>query len=616
LKILGISAYYHDSAAAIIVDSKIVAAAEEERFTRIKHDSEFPVNAIKYCLEESGVQLTDIDAVVFYEKPFLKFERLLESYFWTAPFGIHSFVKSMPTWFNEKLFIKQRILKRLKKLEGKVPKDLRLLFPEHHLSHASSAFFTAPFDEAAILTIDGVGEWTTASISIGEGNSIQLLKEMRFPHSVGLLYSAFTFFLGFKVNSGEYKLMGLAGYGNSLDESTQKYVTLIKSKLITLHDDGSIELNMNYFSFLTSLRMVQPKKWEALFGLKKREEGDEFNQNHANLAIAIQKVTEEIVLKLASEAKRLTGSHNLCISGGVALNCVSNGNLERSGLFDQIYVYPASGDSGGALGAALTVDHIYFDRPKTSETGNIRGSLLGPNISNEEIESIINQHDISINQLDEDELNSTVASALADGKVVARCTGRMEFGPRALGNRSILGDPRVADMQMRINQKVKNRESFRPFAPAILQNDASTYFDLKQNSPYMLMVHTIKDAYKIPLPSDFSTFSIKEKLLFNKSIFPAISHADHSSRLQTVDGTSNPEFYKLLLAFKDKTDCPLLINTSFNERGEPIVRTAREAFDCFMRTDIDFLILNNYLFDKKKLKHLDPDQFITIFDRD
>jgi carbamoyltransferase len=616
LKILGISAFYHDSAAAIIVDGIIIAAAEQERFSRIKHDSKFPKEAINFCLKEAEISLAEIDAVVFYEKPFLKFERLLESYFWTAPKGLRSFAKSMPNWFSEKLFIKQRIFKQLKKIDLKVPKDLKILFPEHHLSHAASAYYSSPFQDAAILTIDGVGEWTTASISHGKGNSIELIKEMHFPNSVGLLYSAFTYFLGFKVNSGEYKLMGLAGYGNLDDHATKSYIELIKEKLVTIYEDGSIQLNMRYFSFLTSMRMVHPKKWESIFGMNKRTEAEPFDQRHANLALAIQLVTEEIVLKLAEEAKRITRSDNICLSGGVALNCVANGRLERARVFKEIYIFPASGDSGGALGAALAVDHIYFNRPKTVDTGNLMGSLLGPSIDNEEILQIIKKYELTIKQVSNEKLFATIAQDLNEGRVIAWCQGRMEYGPRALGNRSILGDPRVADMQLRINQKVKKRESFRPFAPAILKEQAARYFELDADSPYMLLVHPIKEEYRSPLPSDFSKHTIKEKLLFNKSDFPAISHADYSSRIQTVSGEENPDFRQLLEHFYALSGCPMLINTSFNERGEPIVRTAADAFGCFMRTDIDVLVLNNYIFDKKELTYLDASQFIAIFEND
>ena len=616
LKILGISAYYHDSAASLIVNGEIIAAAEEERFSRIKHDSSFPLNAISFCLACANLTIGDIDQVVFYEKPFLKFERILESYFRTAPFGLKSFVKSMPTWFSEKLFIKQKITKQLRKLDKTNKKDFVILFPEHHLSHSASAFFTSPFETSAILTIDGVGEWTTASISHGKGNGIELIKELRFPHSVGLLYSAFTYFLGFKVNSGEYKLMGLAGYGNKSDLSTSKYVSTIKSELIQLFDDGSIELNMNFFSFQTSLKMVKAKDWELLFGIIKRLPEDDFSQEHANLALAIQIVTEEIVSKLSKHAKELTGEENLCIAGGVGLNCVSNGNLERSGIFKSIFIFPASGDSGGALGASLAVDYIHNNRKRIPTLDPMKGSLLGSDISNSEIEVILSKYEIELEAQSDRSLLSIISEELSNGKVIARCCGRMEYGPRALGNRSILGDPRVKDMQLRINQLVKKRESFRPFAPVILESETHKFFDIKEASPYMLRVHPMREEFLHNLPPDFDSFSIKDKLKFEKSIFPAISHADHSSRLQTVDAVTNPKFHDLLSAFFNQTGCPMLINTSFNERGEPIVRTATEAFECFMRTDIDILVLNNYIFDKKALTTLDPARFMTTFEDD
>lgn len=494
-KILGISAFYHDSAAAVIVENKIIAAAQEERFTREKHTPNFPVNAIKYCLEEAGLEIDELDAVVFYDKPLLKFERLLETYYAFAPRGLFSFLKAIPVWLNEKMFLKKQIYDGLAKISDYNKQKLRLLFPEHHLSHAASAFYPSPFKKAAILTIDGVGEWCTASIALGLDEKISILKEMKFPHSVGLLYSAFTYYLGFTVNSGEYKLMGLAPYGNPNDAETDKFVKLIKAEIVDIKEDGSIWLNQKYFSYATGLRMVDEKRWKNLFGFERRLPEDELVQKHCNLALAIQKVTEEIVIKMALEAKRITNADNLCLAGGVALNCVANGKLLEEKIFKQIYIQPAAGDAGGALGAALAVNYLYFGNQRiTNESADsMNGSYLGPEYSEHEIiatnKKVKAQYKkySDFNQLAED-----VAQYISNGAVVGWFQGRMEFGPRALGNRSILGDPRNPEMQKKLNLKIKYREGFRPFAPSVLSEDVNDYFELSEASPYMLIVSPVK----------------------------------------------------------------------------------------------------------------------------
>lgn len=600
MNILGISAYYHDSAAALVIDGRIIAAAQEERFTRKKHDAGFPTNAVKYCLSESGLSLHDIDHVVFYDKPFLKFERLLETYYGSAPRGLVSFINSMPVWMKEKLFLKQELIDALNEIEPVKDMGKRLLFPEHHLSHAASAFYPSPFEEAAILTIDGVGEWATLSICHGKGNQIEVLKELRFPHSIGLLYSAFTYFLGFRVNSGEYKLMGLAPYGNSDDPQVQHFKELIYKHLIAAAPDGSIHMHQQYFTYATGLRMVPDKKWAKLFGFPRREPTDELQLHHCNLGLAIQQVTEELVLRIVHTAKALTGSNNLCYAGGVALNCVANGKMQNAGIFQNIFIQPAAGDAGGALGAALAAYHIFKGHDRTVANGldGMQGSYLGPGLPESDIIALQSQYQAHSEKLGVETLYPKVASLLAEGNVVGWVQGRMEFGPRALGARSILGDPRNAEMQKKLNLKIKYRESFRPFAPAVLAEDVAEYFDYKGISPYMLLVHPVKKGRCLLLPDNYSELPLREKLYHLRSDLPSITHIDFSARIQTVHRETNPAFYDLLKAFKTLTGNSVLVNTSFNVRGEPIVCTAEDAYRCFMRTDMDYLVINDYLFAK------------------
>lgn len=598
--ILGISAYYHDAAAAIIKDGVIIAAAQEERFTRIKHDESFPVNAIAFCLKEAAIEIDDLDVVVFYDKPFLKFERILETYIAYAPRGFLSFLKAIPIWIKDKLFLKKKIKDELDKLGVYDKRKLKLLFTDHHLSHAASAYYPSSFTDAAVLTIDGVGEWTTTSIYKAEDNTLIALKEMHFPHSVGLLYSAFTYFLGFKVNSGEYKLMGLAPYGNAGNEQTEHYKKIIKEKLCTIYDDGSIFLEQKYFSYGSGFKMISDSKWQQLFGMAKRQPDDSIEQQHCNLALAIQQVTEEIVIKLAIHAKAITGSNNLCLAGGVALNCVANGRLQELNIFDNIYIQPAAGDAGGALGAALAAYHIYFDQPKnaTIEYDTMQGSYLGPSFTNEQIIYDCKKNKLQYEVQEDEALNKNVAAQLANGKVVGWFKGKMEFGPRALGNRSILADPRNAEMQQKLNLKIKFREGFRPFAPAVLAEQVSVIFKTDQPSPYMLMVTQVKD--QNTLPADYATFSLTQKLQFAKSNLPAITHADGSARIQTVHKNTNAHFWNLINEFYQRTNCPLLVNTSFNVRGEPIVCTPVEAIDCFLNTGMDILVMENIVLEKEK----------------
>jgi len=602
-KVLGISAFYHDSAAAIVVDGVTVAAVQEERFTRKKHTPEFPVESIKYCLEETGFGIDELDAVVFYDKPLLKFERLLQTYYAFAPKGLISFLKAIPVWLSEKMFLKKLIFDGLKEVGAYQKKQLKLLFPEHHLSHAASAFFPSPFEEAAILTIDGVGEWCTASIGMGSGTSIKILKELEFPHSVGLLYSAFTYYLGFKVNSGEYKLMGLAPYGNPEAEETQRLIAQIKKELVDIKQDGSIWLNQRYFNYATGLKMVHEKKWLQLFGIKRREEEANIEQSHCNLAFAIQQVTEEIVLRMAREAKRITGLNNLCMAGGVALNCVANGKLLKSGIFENLYIQPAAGDSGGALGAAMAASHMYFDveRKSSSEKDQLNGTYLGPEFSDKEIELMSRKTKANYRKYESfEELINLTAKYISDGNAVGWFQGRMEFGPRALGNRSILGDPTNPEMQKKLNVKIKQREGFRPFAPSVLKEDASQYFDIETDSPYMLLTASVKDSRRNTLPSNYTALSLWDKLYCQRSDIQSVTHTDFSARLQTVDSSTNPRYAALIEAFKKETGYGLLINTSFNVRGEPIVCTPFDAYRCFMCTEMDYLVIGNYLFDKQK----------------
>lgn len=601
MKILGISAFYHDSAAAIIKDGKIIAAAQEERFTRKKHDPGFPKNAIEYCLLYSGLTLDKLDYIVFYDKPLLKFERLLETYYGFAPKGVRSFITSMTVWMREKVFLKKLIYDELKQIDSYDKKKVNLLFPEHHLSHAASAFYPSPFEESAILTIDGVGEWATASIGYGSGNSIKTIKELQFPHSLGLLYSAFTYFLGFKVNSGEYKLMGLAPYGNPNSDQVKEFIKTIKTELIDIKDDGSIWLNQKYFNYATGLRMVYDDKWEELFGIAKRESESEFEQKHSNLALAIQKITEEVVLKMAAEAKKLTNSKNLCLAGGVALNCVANGKILESELFDEVFIQPASGDAGGSLGCALAANFIYNNGERKSPElfDHMEGSYLGPEYSDLDIELMTRKFNAVFTKYEDiNSLSEDVAKVIADANVVGWHQGRMEFGPRALGNRSILGDPSNPEMQKKINLKIKYRESFRPFAPSVLAEDAKDYFKIKNNSDYMLIVADINPDRQKKVPENYWEMPMKERLYTTRSDVQSITHVDFSGRVQTVHKETNERYWLLLREFKKITGHGLLINTSFNVRGEPIVCDPEDSYRCFMRTEMDYLVIGNYVFRK------------------
>ncbi|MEQ9310094.1 MAG: carbamoyltransferase [Balneolaceae bacterium] len=601
MNILGISAFYHDSAACLVQNGKIVAAAQEERFTRKKHDESFPVHAATYCLEFAGLNIYELDAIVFYDKPFLKFERLLETYLSFAPKGIRSFIVAIPVWLKEKMFLKKLIYDELKKVGDYEKKEINLLFPEHHLSHAASAFYPSKFDEAAILTIDGVGEWATASICHGKGKDITILKELQFPHSLGLLYSAFTYFLGFKVNSGEYKLMGLAPYGNPDSKLLEEYISKIKKELVDIRDDGSIWLNQDYFSYATGLRMVNDKKWENLFGFPRREGEGELQQHEADLALAIQKVTEEIVVKMAAHAKELTGANALCMAGGVALNCVANGKLQNEGIFDEVYIQPAAGDAGGAVGAALAAQYIYFGEERVPDSpDSMQGAFLGPEYHSIDIERSLRKYKPAFNKLTKVQLYSKVAEVLDEGNVVGWFQGRMEFGPRALGGRSIIADPRRTDMQKKLNLKIKYRESFRPFAPSVLAEDVSTYFEMNYDSPYMLMVQPVKKGIQETLPEEYNGMPLREKLAVKRSDFPAITHIDFSARIQTVHKETNPDYWNMISAFKERTGCGMVVNTSFNVRGEPIVNTPEDAYKCFMNTEMDYLVIGEYVFAKEK----------------
>ena len=600
-KILGISAFYHDSSATILVDGKIIAAVQEERFTRIKNTPEFPVQSIQFCLKQSGLTLDELDAVVFYDKPLLKFERLLSTYNAFAPKGLLSFLKSIPVWINEKMFLKKLIYDGLKEVGDYDKKNIKLLFTEHHLAHAASTFFTSPFEKAAILTIDGVGEWCTASIAVGDKNGIQIIKEMEFPHSVGLLYSAFSYFLGFKVNSGEYKLMGLAPYGNPNSRETIEYINTIRENLVDIKSDGSIWLNQDYFTYSTGLKMVNNKKWEKLFGIKRRKDADSINQNHCNLAFAIQLITQEIVVKMATEAKKITGLNDICLAGGVALNCSINGHLLQENLFNSIYVQPAAGDAGGSLGAALAVNYMYFGENRAIDFSEdkMQGAYLGPEFSSRDIETM-NKEMNAVSTKFEDSLvlSDFVASKIAEGKIIGWFQGRMEFGPRALGNRSILGDPRNPKMQKILNEKIKFRESFRPFAPSVLAEKVNEYFNITTSSPYMLFVADVNNERRKPLPQSLFDLPFTDRLNAERSDIHSVTHLDYSSRIQTVHKETNPRFWQLIHSFEKQTNYSLLINTSFNVRGEPIVCSPRDAFKCFMNTDMDYLVIGDYVYNK------------------
>lgn len=600
-QILGISAFYHDSAATLIVEGKIVAAAQEERFTRVKHTPDFPVNAIKYCLEESGLSIDDLDAIVFYDKPLLKFERLLETYYAFAPKGLFSFLKAIPVWLKEKLFLKKMIYDGLKEVEKYDKRQVKLLFSEHHLSHAASSFFVSPYKESAILTIDGVGEWSTSTIGMGTDNSIEIKKELYFPHSVGLLYSAFTYFLGFKVNSGEYKLMGLAPYGNPEAQQTKEFVRSIKTHLVDIKEDGSIWMNQSYFNYATGLRMVKDKKWEQLFSFPKRKAETNLEQKHCNLAMAIQQVTEEIVLKMAKETQRITNAKNLCLAGGVALNCVANGKLLRENIFENIYIQPAAGDAGGAIGAALAIYYMYYNKErKIQPTDQMQGTYLGPEYSNKEIILMSRKAKAVYKKYDDAKtINQLIAQKLSEGNIVGWFQGRMEFGPRALGNRSILGDARNPETQKKLNLKIKYRESFRPFAPSVLYEDTQQYFDLKTASPYMLLVAPVTENRRKKLPENYYNLPLMERLYCERSDIQAVTHLDFSARIQTVHKNTNPKYWALINEFKNQTGFGLLVNTSFNVRGEPIVCTPYDAYRCFMHTEMDYLVINNFVYCKK-----------------
>lgn len=594
MNILGISAYYHDSAACLVSDGQLVAAAQEERFTRKKHDPGFPACAARYCLRAPGLCPADVDYVVFYDKPFSKFERIFETYLAFAPKGFKSFATSMPVWLKDKLFQRTLIAEALNEhLGNDIDWSRRLRFSEHHLSHAASAFFPSPFHEAAVLTMDGVGEWTTTSLAIGKGKDLSVYKEIRFPHSLGLLYSAFTYYIGFKVNSGEYKVMGLAPYGEP------KYVHLIKEHLINIKEDGSFHLDMSFFDYCTGLTMTNGR-FETLFGGPARRPESGLTQREMDLAASIQAVTEEVVLRLAKEIRTTTGQRNLCLAGGVALNCVANGKLMREKLFDNIWIQPASGDAGGAVGAALAAYHLMLEKPRSVHAGDsMNGAYLGPEFSQREIEERLGKAGAVFTAENDEALIDSVAHALVDGKAVGWMQGRMEFGPRALGGRSIIADPRSATVQKQLNLKVKYRESFRPFAPSVLREDVSHWFQLHSDSPYMLLVADVLSTKQLPMSEKQRQLFGIDKLNVVRSEIPAVTHVDYSARVQTVHNTTNPRFHRLISKFKELTGCPVLVNTSFNVRGEPIVCTPEDAFRCFMGTEIEMLAVGNSLLRKE-----------------
>ena len=592
--ILGISAFYHDSAAALIIDGKVVAAAQEERFTRTKHDSSYPFNAVEFVLKYSNLKLSQVDHIVFYEKPFLKFERLLETYVAFAPRGFKSFCKSMPIWLKDKLFQKKILLDELKKHDENFSDEKKLYFSEHHLSHAASAFYPSPFEEAIVLTADGVGEWATTTVAIGKGNKLKILKEIHFPHSLGLLYSAFTYYIGFKVNSGEYKLMGLAPYGEP------RYKSLILDKLLDIKDDGTFMLNQEYFNYSTGLTMTNTK-FDNLFGQKPRDSRNEqITQFHMDIASSIQSVTEDIMIKLTRSLKNEYNISNLCLAGGVALNCVANGKIKNENIFKNLWIQPAAGDAGGALGAALALWHIEQNQiRKINLKDDMKGSYLGPEYLQSEIESQLNELGAKYKVLKEEEVIKNTVNDLTKGKAVGWFQGRMEFGPRALGARSILADARSSGMQKKLNLKVKYRESFRPFAPSVLREDVSEWFHLNSDSPYMLLVSNVEEKKCIEMDSNQKKLFGINQLNIKRSEIPAVTHVDYSARIQTVHQETNPKYYNLLLHFKKGTGCPVIVNTSFNVRGEPIVNTPEDAFNCFMGTELDALAIGNCYLEKK-----------------
>jgi carbamoyltransferase len=611
--ILGISAYYHDSAAALVNEKGILAAAQEERFTRIKHDSAFPVNAVEYCLKEAEATIEDIEQIVFYEKPFLKFDRLLETYLSYAPSGLRSFVQAVPQWLKQKLHLPREIKKRL---PGKWDKPI--VFVSHHESHAASAFFPSPFEESAILTMDGVGEWDTTTIGIGDGNKIRLLKSLKFPHSLGLLYSAFTYFAGFKVNSGEYKLMGLAPYGSPI------YKDLILDHLIDLKADGSFAMNMAYFNYCQGLTMTNDR-FSSLFGGPPRKSESDITEREVNLASSIQAVTEEIVLRMAKFLRETTNQKNLCLAGGVALNCVANGKLQSSGIFDDIWIQPASGDAGGSLGAALFVNHQLLKNERFPEPlDSMKGSFLGPAFSNEMIQGFLEETNVPHHLYDEEnELLEVVASVIAEGKIIGWFQGRMEFGPRALGGRSIIGDARNESMQSKMNLSIKFRESFRPFAPSVLEENTKDFFELEDISPYMLLVTPVKENLRSKLSDEQNKVmkdpDLLKRVRIKRSSLPAITHVDYSARVQTVNEKQNGRYYRLIKRFHEKTGSPVIVNTSFNIRGEPIVCSPEDAYRCFVSTDMDILVLENYVLHKSEqpMENLkDKEKYISSFDLD
>ena len=609
--ILGISAFYHDSAASIVVDGKIIAAAQEERFTRIKHDSNYPYNAVEFVLKFAELKLTDIDYIVFFEKPFLKFERLLETYVAFAPKGFLQFTKAMPLWLRDKLFQKTQLINFLKKHDINFKDEKKLFFSEHHLSHAASAFYPSPFNEAIVLTADGVGEWATTTVAIGQGRELQIKKEIHFPHSLGLLYSAFTYYVGFKVNSGEYKLMGLAPYGEP------KYTKIIKENLIDIKKDGSFKLNQKYFNYATGLKMVN-FKFEELFKQKSRDsKKEEITQFHMDVAASIQEVTEEIMLTLARSLREDYKIKNLCLAGGVALNCVANGKILKEKIFDNIWIQPAAGDAGGSLGAALALWYIHMKKERIiNESDQMNGSYLGPEFDEASIKKEFDLIGANYEILSDTEITNSTVKSLEDGDAVGWFQGRMEFGPRALGGRSILGDPRSPTMQKNLNLKVKYRESFRPFAPSILQEDIKDWFELESFSPYMLLVANVKKDKIIKMKENEKKLFGIQKLNIKRSEIPAVTHVDYSARVQTVNLETNPKYHKLISKFKEITGCPILINTSFNVRGEPIVATPTDAFNCFMGTELDTLVVGNFFLKKNDQKKSLKRDYKNIFELD
>ena len=599
---MGISAFYHDSAAALLIDGKIIAAAQEERFSRIKNDSAFPKQAIRYVLEEAGIPFNELNAITFYDKPLLKFERLLETFHAFAPKGIRMFLKAIPIWIKEKLFTKNLLRKELSQFgDSKAP----ILFTEHHLSHAASAFYPSPYDEAAILTIDGVGEWATATICIGKSNSIRILKELHFPHSIGLLYSAFTYYLGFKVNSGEYKVMGLAPYGHPNSERTNSFRKKICSEIVDIRDDGSLLLNMDYFNFTTKLTMTNDKKWEALLGVSRRVSEAEIKQEHMDLALAIQLITELIVVSLAKTAHKITGCNNLVMAGGVALNCVVNTKILEAKIFENIWVQPAAGDSGGSLGAAYATHYIYFDneRKVSDDVCQMNHTYLGPAYSCTEVKRTLTKYNAVYTHFEDfEKLTLFVSKKIAEGNIVGWFQGRMEFGPRALGNRSILANPLLPETQKKLNLRIKFREAFRPFAPSVLEEDYQNYFAIDSPSPFMLFVAGVKKEIQKPEPEGHENLDMYDRLYHLRSEIPAVTHVDYSARLQTVSKISNPRFWQLITTFKKITGYGMLVNTSFNVRGEPMVCSPDDAYLDFMRTEMNFLVMGNYVLDIKDQK--------------